>query len=75
MEDSPLGFPSQIKDHKIIKCIKKEENFLFAEERRLFYVALTRTKNYTFILVPQNSSCFIKEIKKDKENVEFIKIS
>ena len=75
MEDSPLGFPSQIKDHKIIKCIKKEENFLFAEERRLFYVALTRTKNYTFILVPKNSSCFIKEIKKDKENVEFIKIS
>ena len=37
----------------------------FAEERRLFYVALTRTKNYVYLLVnsnPKYRSSFINEI-------------
>lgn len=65
LENSTLGFPSQIKNHQIISLIDKKENFLYEEERRLFYVALTRTKNYCYILVPYiNPSIFIKEIKK-----------
>ena len=39
------------------------DNFLYEEERRLFYVALTRTKNKVILLVPyENSSCFVGEI-------------
>ncbi len=74
LENSQLGFPSQIPEPHIIKNIKKEENFLFAEERRLFYVALTRTKNYCFLLIPKNPSIFIKEIKKDKKHTETLKL-
>ena len=43
----------------------QEEKIPFAEERRLFYVALTRTKNYVYLLAnndPNNRSPFINEI-------------
>jgi len=63
-----LGFPSKIKTDPILEqLITKDENIKYAEERRLFYVALTRTKNEVIILTPKyNSSIFIKEIKKSK---------
>ena len=42
-----------------------DKTYLYAEERRLFYVALTRTRNKVYILVPFfNKSIFIKELKK-----------
>ena len=61
------GFPSIIKDEPVIALLsnKKEEPILFPEERRLFYVALTRTKNRVYILCPysyKERSIFIKEI-------------
>jgi len=61
-----LGFPTNIKNNKIIdQIIEPETDIKYAEERRLFYVALTRTKNEVIILTPlKNQSCFIKEIKK-----------
>lgn len=43
----------------------EQENIEFAEERRVFYVALTRTKNYVYLLVnqnPKNRSPFISEL-------------
>ena len=43
----------------------QEEKIPFAEERRLFYVALTRTKNYVYLLTnndSNNRSPFINEI-------------
>lgn len=63
-----LGFPSKIKTNQFIEnLITQEQNIKYAEERRLFYVALTRTKNETIILTPkENPSIFIKEIKKYK---------
>ena len=42
-----------------------QEKIAFAEERRLFYVALTRTKNNVYLLVNKNitkRSPFINEI-------------
>ena len=64
--DDTYGFPSQIKDDPIMDLVKSRDNsILFSEERRLFYVALTRTKNKVYILVPNNNpSEFILEIKK-----------
>jgi DNA helicase-4 len=71
------GFPSQIKDHPVIKLIKnndrvEDEIIEYPEERRLFYVALTRTKNKVYIMTPNNfdkRSDFIKEIENSKEVV------
>lgn len=67
--DDKYGFPSKIEDEEIIKLLKPKikENIFYPEERRLFYVAMTRTKNKLYILVPKSkTSSFIREIESDK---------
>lgn len=61
------SLPSQIKDESIMKYVLIHKDiYPFEEERRLFYVALTRTKNYCYLFVPKNNpSIFIKELFKD----------
>ena len=72
MEHGEYGFPSLKKDDKLLKIIKDYDS---KEERRLFYVALTRTKNHVFLFVPKAKfSSFITEIKGMK-GVEVIKKS
>lgn len=74
--DNLLGFPSKIEDDKILKLINKsKEKIPFSEERRLFYVALTRTKNYVYLLSLKNKeSIFIKELASNfKNEIEVIK--
>lgn len=70
-KDDILGFPSKIEDDPVMKLvIKEDESMDFEEERRLFYVALTRTKNRVFIVTPQlRPSKFILEIKDKFTNV------
>lgn len=49
----------------LFKAKPAQESIEFAEERRLFYVALTRTKNHVYLLVnknPKQVSPFISEI-------------
>lgn len=67
MEDAYLGFPSKIMNDNIFSLISKnQEKMEFAEERRLFYVALTRCKKNIYILVSRRKpSKFIEEIKSD----------
>lgn len=62
-----FGFPSKVETEPILKdMIIQETNIEYAEERRLFYVALTRTKNEAIILTQKNKeSIFIKELKKE----------
>ena len=78
IDSSENGFPSKIKDDPIISILKDgvDGNIEFAEERRLFYVAITRTKNKVYILAPDSElSCFIKEIREYSnviENREFL---
>ncbi len=66
--DASYGFPSKIEDHEIIKFIRSKDeksSVDYPEERRLFYVALTRTKNKVYIMCPKEisyQSDFIKEI-------------
>lgn len=61
------GFPSQVVDDYEIAILKEKESFCFEEERRLFYVALTRTKNRNYILADiKNPSYFVLEIIKNK---------
>lgn len=59
-----FGFPSQIEDDPIMKLVTVNDYSMpFAEERRLFYVAMTRTKNRVYILTPYNQpSEFVIEL-------------
>ena len=74
LENKTNGFPSRIPNPKLLNKIIKTDSYPDEEERRLFYVALTRSKNYTYLLVPKNNpSIFITEIKKyGKEYIEEI---
>ena len=74
MEDRVLGFPSQLNENKILKYVLNQKDYYpFEEERRLFYVALTRTKNRVYLLVPNmRQSIFLKELQNDF-NIEIIK--
>jgi DNA helicase-4 len=67
MFESKFGFPCQIEDDPIMRLVRAEDTSVpFAEERRLFYVALTRTKNRVYILTPINKpSRFLIELIKD----------
>lgn len=69
LEDNILGLPSKIKEEKILKYVNNTKNYYpYEEERRLFYVALTRTRNRVYMIVPKtNKSQFIKELYKDNK--------
>lgn len=65
------GFPAKIEDDPVLAyVIKGDRSIDYAEERRLFYVAMTRTKNRVFFVAPEkNPSEFLLEIKRDYKNV------
>ena len=69
------GLPSTVKNDYLIDLLLNDSNENYFEERRLFYVALTRTKNKVFIVYEkENSSSFLKELLKDyKKYIEFYK--
>ena len=64
-------FPSKIEDDPVLNYVIKRDNTIdAAEERRLFYVAMTRTKNRVYFIAPEeNPSEFLLEIKNDYKNV------
>lgn len=64
-QNSTLGFPNRISDDPILELVlTAQDEYLYAEERRLLYVALTRTKNRTFILVNEKRpSEFMREFQ------------
>lgn len=61
------GFPSQVQEDPVLKFVVKDDHSIeYAEERRLFYVALTRTKNRVYIVAPQeHPSEFVTELLDD----------
>ena len=67
MFEGKFGFPCQIEDDPIMKLVTYEDNSMpFAEERRLFYVAMTRTKNRVYIAAPKvRPSRFLVELIRD----------
>ncbi len=73
MANETMGFPSQLEDDPVMRYVNQtEDSYLFEEERRLFYVALTRTKNQVYLMTPKkNPSLFIKElIRKNKKQIK-----
>lgn len=67
MFEGKFGFPCQLEDDPIMKLVTHDDQSMpFAEERRLFYVAMTRTKNKVYIAAPKNRpSRFLVELIKD----------
>jgi DNA helicase-4 len=68
MKDDKFGFPSQIENDPIIKLVRVSDDseISYPEERRLFYVAMTRTKNRVYMIAPnKRSSHFVLELISD----------
>jgi DNA helicase-4 len=63
------GFPSEKVTPALNEALlAKKENFPYAEERRLFYVALTRAKDRVYIIADMTeSNPFVKEIVNDHQ--------
>ncbi len=67
MLNGSYGFPSNIENNFFKKYFFNEYDNI-KEERRLFYVAMTRTKNKVYILSPfykKKRSPFVFDIKKE----------
>lgn len=71
LTDFKNGFPNKFTDHKILKYVNdNKEYYPYEEERRLFYVALTRCIKKVYLFVPRkNPSLFVKELLKQYKNV------
>ncbi len=69
-KDETYGFPSKVDDDPVLNLVvTNDTSYNYAEERRLFYVALTRTKNRVFIVTPEKRpSEFIKELLRENNN-------
>lgn len=76
--DGVLGFPSQLISSTLIdlvienKVSRRRKSQLFAEERRLFYVAMTRAKKKLFLLTTRDhESYFIEELREMEKLVTY----
>jgi len=65
------GFPSQVEDDPIMQhVLSAADSFENAEERRLFYVAITRAKKGTYCLYDEkNPSEFVAEFPEFRRNI------
>jgi DNA helicase-4 len=61
----PYGFPSEIDDDPILDLVlASNAEYPNAEERRLFYVAMTRARSKVFVITrDETRSAFVEELK------------
>ena len=66
VSDKVYGIPNKLENHEILSYVSsKADDYPYAEERRVFFVGITRCKYKTFLMVPKNNpSIFVNEIKK-----------
>ncbi len=66
------GFPSEIEDDPLLNLVLAEaEPYVHAEERRLFYVSMTRAKHAVFLIAPATRcSTFVEELESGEYLVE-----
>ncbi len=62
-----LGFPSRVVDDPVLQpAMSGGDSHEFAEERRLFYVAMTRARQtVTLVTVAKKESVFVSELVRD----------
>ena len=67
-DDDRWGFPSKIEDDPLLEIVLPPvfgTAYPFAEERRLFYVAITRAKIGTYLVTDaEHPSAFVEELQK-----------
>ena len=70
LEDNFKWFPCKIVDDPVLKMVLKiQEEVSYAEERRLFYVALTRSKSKTYLFADYKCpSIFVNELIEDNQS-------
>ena len=68
------GFPSRITDDPILGYVLSEiDTFEYSEERRLFYVAITRARKHTFVMYNENMpSVFVTEMTENDDKQQMI---
>lgn len=66
-KNDKMGFPSKIRNASILdSLLENHDDYPYAEERRLFYVALTRAKEKTFLVtIKNNKSIFAQSLEED----------
>ena len=74
MKSGVYGFPCQIDDDPLLDLVlSKEDSFPNSEERRLFYVAVTRAKKEAYLIANKRSvSQFIVEALTKDYNVQVV---
>ena len=72
------GFPCKINNNKLLESVMIGSQYnSYEEERRLFYVALTRTLNYVYLFTSKNKpSMFVNELLiYENDSVEIIDLT
>ena len=73
LEDKRMGFPCRVEDDPLLDLVLPPlhgEAFPFAEERRLFYVAMTRARIGTYLVTdPKRPSTFVTELLDQSEDI------
>ena len=74
LRSGTYGFPCEIEDDPVLKLVLSQEDmYTNAEERRLFYVGVSRAKKRVFLLSDRSAiSSFTSESLQDRENVTVI---
>ena len=72
LQSGKHGFPSEKITNPLLEALlPTPEDFEFAEERRLFYVAITRARRRTYLIADMaTSSSFVNELIEDEYEVE-----
>lgn len=68
------GFPCEIADDPVLNLVLADKDaFRNAEERRLFYVAVTRAKKHVYLVVDKNKnvSSFVSEIQRGEYEINY----
>jgi DNA helicase IV len=73
LEAGRYGFPNEMVDDPIVQLVhSKPEQFSHAEERRLFYVALTRARDSVYLIVPRSGqSEFTRELRDSPDGCSY----
>ena len=63
-KNAVYGFPCKVEQDPVLNLVEHQDRSMdYAEERRLFYVALTRTRNRVYLTTPEDApSEFLLEI-------------
>ncbi len=74
LKDDPWGFPAKIEDDPLLELVlPRASAYEFAEERRLFYVAMTRARIGTYLVAdPEEPSVFVEELLRECKDLRQI---